>query len=64
MKKYRVVYNNGSYVYLDVEAKNEQEAIDIAEGTNGGDFTEIEGSYIWYPERVVDLDAPTCSIMR
>ena len=40
MALYRVWAKMTSYVYLDVEAEDEYEAVDIAEETDGGMFTE------------------------
>lgn len=37
-KKYRVWAKMTSYSYLDVEAKSEDEAINIANETDGGEF--------------------------
>ena len=36
--KYRVMCKSISYVYLDVEANSVEEAVAIAEDTDGGDF--------------------------
>jgi hypothetical protein len=40
MAKYRVVYKTVDYVYLDVEANSLEEAQEIAENADGGEFTE------------------------
>lgn len=41
--KYRVWAQSISDVYLDVEAENEREAIEIAEATDGGEFIDAGG---------------------
>lgn len=43
MAKYRVWAKMTSYSFLDVEAENEQEALEIAEYTDGGEFITTEG---------------------
>ena len=55
MKKYRIVYKSGSYVEAEIEAKSTEEAIDIAEKMDGGDFDEISNSYIWELDKVIEL---------
>ena len=40
MKKYKVMAVMTSYMYLTVEAKNKEEAYDIADDTDGGEFVE------------------------
>ena len=40
MKKYKVMAVMTSYVYLPVEAKNKEEAYDISDDTDGGEFVE------------------------
>lgn len=46
MKKYRVYAISEQRLYLDVEANNADEAWDIANETDGGEFTaEDEGSW-------------------
>ena len=40
MEKFQVVYKMTSYVCLDVEANSLEEAKEIAENTDGGDFVE------------------------
>jgi hypothetical protein len=43
-KKYRVWYSVSYSVYLDVDAKNEEEARDIAANEDGGMFNESNKS--------------------
>ena len=38
--KYRVMYKSTEYVYIDVEADSIEEAKEIAENTDGGEFIE------------------------
>lgn len=40
MKKYRVWAKNVGHCYLDVYAKSEDDAKELAENTDGGDFIE------------------------
>ena len=42
MAKFRVMYKSTDYVYLDVEADSLEEAKEIAENTDGGEFIEDE----------------------
>ena len=50
--KYRVWAESISYVYLDVEANSEGEALQIAEDTDGGDFTD-SGMGEWVMGRAI-----------
>jgi hypothetical protein len=52
MKTFRVIYRSGNFVELEVKANTEEEAIAIAEKTDGGDFNELAGSYVWELDRV------------
>ena len=45
--KYRVWATSISYVYLDVDAETEEEAIEIAEEADGGEF-EATAYGDWY----------------
>lgn len=51
MAKYTVCYEQTSYLYAEVEANSPEEAYEIAEGMDGGDFTEditsAEWRYVW-----------------
>ena len=40
MKKYKVIAKSVSYPYVIVKANNEEEALEIAEELDGGDFEE------------------------
>ena len=40
MAKFKVKYKSIDYVYLDVEADSLEEAKEIAENTDGGEFME------------------------
>lgn len=42
---YRVYAKMTTELYLDVEANSEEEAMDIAEETDGGDFTEVDSYF-------------------
>ena len=44
--------------YLDVEAENEDEAWEIAENTDGGEFTEVDDPNLpgWELERPVLIE--------
>ena len=61
MKKYKVMAVMTSYVYLTVEAKNKEEAYDIADDTDGGEFVEespFDGSWeIQHIEEIVEGEA-------
>ena len=46
MAKFRVMYKSTDYVYLDVEADSLEEAKEIAENTDGGEFIE-DGAGDW-----------------
>lgn len=46
MAKYRVVYKMVDYVYLDVEADSLEEAQEIAENADGGEFTKEGGWWL------------------
>lgn len=57
MTKYRVFAKMTSYAYLDVEAETGEEAKEIAENTDGGEFIstedgdwEIENAVLQEPE--------------
>lgn len=53
-KTFRVYAKVVTYCYLDVEAENQEQAEEIAQDTDGGDFTteEVEdgGDFIVAPE--------------
>lgn len=53
--KYRIFYKAIDYVYLDVEANSLEEAKEIAEDTDGGEFIE-DGVGDWEYESTVDED--------
>ena len=44
--KYRVMYKSTEYVYIDVEADSIEEAKEIAENTDGGEFIMDENGNI------------------
>lgn len=46
-KTFRVHANSMIYYYIDVEAKNKDEAYDIAVNADGGDFTETIENNDW-----------------
>ena len=45
MAKYRVWAKSISHVYIDVEAKNKEQAREIAEEVDGGDFRYYDGEW-------------------
>ncbi len=47
MKKFRVWAKNVSFSYVEIEAKNEEEAVAKGDDIDGGDFREDEGSGYW-----------------
>ena len=51
--KYRVMYKSTDYVYIDVEADSIEEAKEIAENTDGGEFIE-DSIGAWEYDRVMD----------
>lgn len=51
--KYRVMYKSTEYLYIDVEADSIEEAKEIAENTDGGEFIE-DGVGDWKYDRVMD----------
>lgn len=51
--KYRVMYKSTEYLYIDVEADSIEEAKEIAENTDGGEFIE-DGVGDWEYDRVMD----------
>ena len=51
--KYRVMYKSIDYVYIDVEADSIEEAKEIAENTDGGEFIE-DGVGDWEYDRGMD----------
>lgn len=53
--KYRVMYKSVDYLYLDVEANSIEEAKEIAENTDGGEFIE-DGVGDWDYDRIEDLN--------
>lgn len=55
MAKYRVWAKMTTYCYLDVEAEDEEQAKDVAEETDGGDFTADDMQGDWEIEDDVDL---------
>lgn len=51
--KYRVMYKSTEYFYLDVEADSLEEALEIAEDTDGGEFYD-DGVGDWEYDRTMD----------
>ena len=51
--KYRVMYKSTEYVYIDVEADSIEEAKEIAENTDGGEFSD-DGVGDWEYDSVMD----------
>ena len=51
--KYRVMYKSTDYLYIDVEANSIEEAMEIAENTDGGEFIE-DGVGDWEYDRIMD----------
>ena len=55
--KFRVWVKTTDYLYLDVEANNADEAVVIAEESDGGDFTQVDEKGDWHIlDDVVELD--------
>lgn len=54
MAKFRVVYKQIQPLYLDVEANSPEEAREIAENTDGGEFVEYGMGNWEYCHTVVD----------
>lgn len=55
MAKYRVFAKSIGYVYLDVEAENIHQAMEIAEEADGGDFHEDGGGWE-FSDDVMELE--------
>lgn len=55
MPQFRVRARSTSYCYLDVEAEDEEAAIDIAKETDGGDFI-TEDEYLTGEWEVLDAE--------
>ena len=55
MAKYRVFAKSIGYVYLDVEAENVYQAMEIAEEADGGDFHEDGGGWE-FSDDVMELE--------
>ena len=55
MKTYRVFARSIGYVYCDIEAENEEEAMEIYENTDGGCFTEYDGG--WEFSSIEEMEA-------
>lgn len=53
MAKFKVKYKSIDYVYLDVEADSLEEAKEIAENTDGGEFME-DGVSDWEYDHTED----------
>lgn len=51
--KYRVMYKSTEYFYLDVEADSLEEALEIAEDTDGGEFHD-DGVGDWEYDRTMN----------
>jgi hypothetical protein len=54
MAKYKVYASYISFCYIDVEADSEEQAYEIAENTDGGDFKQTELGD-WRIDRVVEV---------
>jgi hypothetical protein len=52
-KMYRVLCTMETDLYLDVEASSREEAMEIAQNTDGGDFIEDGGSWNVYDAVVI-----------
>ena len=55
MAKFRVFAKSIGYVYLDVEAENVYQAMEIAEEADGGDFHE-DGEGWEFSDDVMELE--------
>ena len=56
MKKYKVMAVMTSCVYLTVEAESKEEAFDIADETDGGDFIEEDCSWTINADRIEEIE--------
>lgn len=56
MAKYKVYYEQSSYLYAEVEANSPEEAYEIAELMDGGEFTEDICSAEWRYVGAEDMD--------
>lgn len=56
MKKYRIWAKSVSFPYLDVVANSYEEAREIAEDTDGGEFEPNEQSGDWEITDVIEID--------
>jgi len=58
-KKFRVWYKSTDYLYVDIEAENEEEAKEKAYNTDGGDFTAdygVNNVCGWDFDKVEDME--------
>ena len=55
MKKYRAIAKMQITLYLDLEAKDDNEAYQIAKDADGGNFIEFQNSGTWDLTDVVEL---------
>lgn len=54
MAKYRIFAQQVSYLYIDVEADSIEEAEEMYDELDGGDFTEDIASCYWELSHIVD----------
>ena len=59
MKTYRILASSVNYYYLDIEAKDDEEAWKIAYDTDGGDYKEQEMGD-WQIDSVIVQEPYTC----
>lgn len=55
MAKFRIWAKSIDYCYLDVEAENVHQAMEVAEAADGGDFHEDGGDWE-FSDNVLELD--------
>ena len=56
MSKYRVRAKSITYVYIDIEANSEMEAMEAAEALDGGDYHEDGGDWVYGQTCQLDPD--------
>lgn len=57
MKTYEVTVAMTQYLRIKIEAENEDEARQIADDTDGSEFTEIDGATSWQIDSVDEAKA-------
>lgn len=55
-KKYRVVATMHTHLECEIEAENEEDALEIAKSKDGSEFSEIGDNGDWYINDVFEID--------